>query len=196
MKEDKNIIVAGVGGQGILLASEIISLVAMQSGYDVKKSEVHGLSQRGGDVVSHVRIGERVYSPLIEEGTAHILLSFEKAESLRYIHYLIPGESVCIINDLEIIPLRVSLRIDSYPADIIEKLKRVTPKVYLVDAIKYAKEAGDTRSFNIFILGIASHFLPFGERDWKGVLEERIPPPLREVNIRAFDLGREWFKRL
>ncbi len=189
-----NIIICGVGGQGIILSSEILALVAMESGYDVKKSEVHGMAQRGGSVVSHIRIGEKVYSPLIEKGKCDFLLSFEKAETLRWIPYLKKDDPVIIINDVEIIPPLVSLGLDRYPENIEEKLKNITKNIYFVPAIQIAKSLGEIITFNILLLGTLSKFLPFKEEIWENVIKNNVPEKKIEINLIAFKKGREILK--
>ncbi len=187
--ESKNIIISGVGGQGIILASELLALVAMEEGYDVKKSEVHGMSQRGGSVVSHIRIGEKIYSPLIEEGTADAILAFEKAEALRWIHYLHPEHGVVIANDLEIVPTVVAIGLDTYPENIDETIASIASQSFIVDGLKYAREAGNERTVNVVLLGVLSSFLPFSEETWLSVIEKRVPRAIEE-NKKAFKLGR------
>jgi len=189
--ETRNIIISGVGGQGIITASEILSEVALFNGFDVKKSEVHGMSQRGGSVVSHVRFGEKVYSPLIEKGTCDVILAFEKAEALRWVHYLKPGKGIVIVNDLEIIPNMVSLGLDTYPENIEDTLKRVASKVFVMDGIEIAKEAGDPRTANTALLGALSNYLPFSEESWIEVIKRRVKPNTIEANLKAFKMGRE-----
>ncbi len=184
-----NVIIAGVGGQGIILASELLALAAMEAGYDVKKSEVHGMSQRGGDVVSHVRFSEKVYSPLIEQGTCDLILAFEKAEALRYLHYLKPGEGVVVMNDLEIIPLPVTAGEDTYPENVEETIRNYANLV-VVDAIKRAKELGNPRVANTIMLGVASRFFDIPEDVWIRVISNRVPRKTIEVNRKAFQLGR------
>jgi len=189
--EARNIIISGVGGQGIITASEILSEVALFNGFDVKKSEVHGMSQRGGSVVSHVRFGEKVYSPLIEKGTCDVILAFEKAEALRWLHYLKPEEGIVIVNDLEIIPNIVSLGLDTYPENIEDTLKKVASKVFVMDGIGIAKEAGDPRTANTALLGALSNYLPFSEESWIEVIKRRVKPNTIEANLKAFRMGRE-----
>ena len=139
--ETKNILIVGVGGQGTLLTSRIIGDVAVKKGYDVKMSEVHGMAQRGGSVVTHVRYGDKVYSPLVEEGTCDILLAFEKLEALRWIHYL-KEDGIAIVNNQEINPMPVITGAAQYPEDIIERIKVTCKKTYIVDALNIAKELG------------------------------------------------------
>ncbi|MEN3043985.1 MAG: indolepyruvate oxidoreductase subunit beta [Candidatus Hydrothermales bacterium] len=193
MKE-LNIIISGVGGQGIILSSEILALSAMESGFDVKKSEVHGMAQRGGSVVSHVRIAKKVYSPLIEIGKGDILLSFEKAETLRWVHYLKKNSPVIIVNDLELIPPIVSLGLEEYPRDIEKTLGKITEKLYFIPAVKLAEKIGNIRSFNILLLGVLSNFLPFEEKIWEKIIRENSPAEFSEININAFKEGKNFLK--
>lgn len=189
-----NVIISGVGGQGILTASELLAKVAMEAGLDAKKSEVHGMSQRGGSVVSHVRLGPKVYSPLVEKGSCDVILSFEKSEALRWIHYLKPKAKV-IINDLEIIPVTVSLKLDIYPKDVEKIIKeRAGADVFLVPATELAKEAGDARTANTVLLGALSLFLPFEVNIWEKVISENVKKDTIEVNLKAFHLGRNYLK--
>ena len=190
MKKGYNVIVSGVGGQGIILASELLALAAMEAGYDVKKSEVHGMSQRGGDVVSHVRFSQKVYSPLIEQGTCDLILAFEKAEALRYLHYLNPENGVVIMNALEIIPLPVTAGQDTYPQNIEETIKKYANLV-VVDAIGKANELGNSRVANTIMLGVASKFFDIPEDIWIKVITNRVPKKTVEINKKAFELGRK-----
>ncbi len=189
MKKGYNVIVSGVGGQGIILASELLSLAAMEAGYDVKKSEVHGMSQRGGDVVSHVRFSEKVYSPLIEQGTCDVILAFEKAEALRYLHYLKPKDGIVIMNNLEIIPLPVTAGEDTYPENIENTIKKYANLV-VVDAIDMANNLGNPRVANTIMLGVASKFFDISEDVWIRVITNRVPKKTIEINKKAFELGR------
>ncbi len=191
-KKEFNIIICGVGGQGILLASEIIALTAMESGFDVKKSEVHGMSQRGGSVFSHVRIGEKVYSPIIEKGKGDILLSLEKAETLRWVHYLKKDEPLIIMSDLEIIPPLVSLGLTSYPKDVEKKLKDISSKLFIIPAKKISEEVKDIRVLNIFFLGFLSNFLPFDIKKWEEIIKSKVPENKLEINLTTFKKGREF----
>jgi len=184
--EVTNVFVAGVGGQGILLASEILSDVALSRGLDVKKSEVHGMAQRGGSVVSHVRFGEKVYSPVITEGEADILVSFEKMEGLRWLHYVRGGGTV-IVNSQEIIPSGL----EAYPEGIDGELGKRFPDARLIDAFSLAKDAGHVRAVNTVMLGAFSSYLDFTEDEWRAVIEKRVPPKTIEINTKAFALGRE-----
>jgi len=185
-----NILLAGVGGQGIILASNILSELAMNAGYDVKKSEVHGMSQRGGSVSSHVRFGEKVYSPLIEAGTADFILAFEKLEALRQISYLRQGGRV-VVNDQQIEPLPVSAGLDEYPQNIIEMLKIYTDKIDLVDALGIARRLKNIRVVNIVMLGALSRHIDIDRLIWEKTIKQRVPKGTEEVNLKAFYLGRE-----
>ncbi len=187
-----DLLVTGVGGQGNILASDIISQVAIYAGYDVKKTDTLGMAQRGGSVVSNVRIARHVYSPLIKVGEVDILLAFEKLEAARWGHYLGNG-GVAIINNHSLPPLSVSLGSEQYPGDgrITAILRQRTDRVYLVDGTKCAGELGNIRALNIFMLGCVSPFLPFKLRTWKKTIAERLPPDLQGINITAFSRGRK-----
>jgi indolepyruvate ferredoxin oxidoreductase beta subunit len=180
-----NVFICGVGGQGILLASEILSEVALGKGLDVKKSEVHGMAQRGGAVVSHVRFGEKVHSPVIADGEADLLVSFEKMEALRWLHSLRPGGTL-IVNSQEIVPSGL----DEYPRDVEERLRSRVPGLLSVDALALAREAGNIRAVNTVMLGAFSACLEFDEAEWRKAIETRVPPKTVETNLRAFELGR------
>lgn len=190
MSNAMNVIISGVGGQGILTASEILALCAMEEGLDVKKSEVHGMSQRGGSVVSFVKFGKKIYSPLIEKGTGDVILAFERAEALRWRGYLKKQGGVLIMNTLKIYPTTVSLGLDSYPENIEEEFKKYNVKTIVVDAIKLSEEAGDVRTQNTVLLGVLSNFIDFPVDTWLKVIKFRVPPRTLEANLRAFQLGR------
>ncbi len=185
----KGILIAGVGGQGILRASDILSRVVMAAGLDVKKSEVHGMAQRGGCVTSHIRYGEQVSSPLAKKHSVDILVSFEKIETLRYLDYLRDDGSI-IINTEEIYPPAVNLGDAIYRTDIIEKVKELFNNVKVVDATALALKAGNIRTVNTVLLGALSTCLTFSNETWEQVLKESFPPKLLDVNIEAFRLGR------
>lgn len=191
MHKTKNIIISGVGGQGILMASEVLSLCAMEEGLDVKKSEVHGMSQRGGSVVSFVKFGDKVYSPLIEKGAGDIILAFEMSESLRWRGYLKKESGVVIMNSLRIYPTTVSLGLDTYPENIEEEFAKYKVKTINVDAVRLSEEAGDPRTQNMVLLGVLSNFVDFSVDTWIKVIEQRVPPKTVEANIKAFNLGRK-----
>ena len=187
-----DILVTGVGGQGVVLASDIIGETALAAGFDVKKTDTLGMAQRGGSVVAHVRLAEKVWSPLIKEGEVNLLLAFEKLEAARWSHFLAPS-AVVIVNTYEQPPLSVSLGQEKYPADgdIIAALKRRTERIYFIDANKRAKELGNVRTLNIFMLGCFAAFAPIGEAVWKESISRRLPDNIREINLTAFALGRK-----
>ena len=187
-----DILVTGVGGQGVVLASDIIGETALAAGFDVKKTDTLGMAQRGGSVVSHVRLAKKVWSPLIKEGEVDLLLAFEKLEAARWSHFLTLG-AVAIVNTYEQPPLSVSLGQEKYPADadIIAALKRRTERVYFIDANKRAKELGNVRTLNVFMLGCFAAFAPIGEAVWKESISRRLPDNIREINLTAFAAGRK-----
>jgi indolepyruvate ferredoxin oxidoreductase beta subunit len=187
-----DILITGVGGQGVVLASDIIGETAINAGYDVKKTDTLGMAQRGGSVVSHVRMAEKVYSPLIKEGEADLLLALEKLEAARWSHYIRKGATV-IINSYEQPPLAVSLGQEKYPTDddIREALKRRTGQVYFIDANRIAKELGNVRTLNILMLGCFSVFAPLDVQVWKDSIARRMPEKLVDINLKAFDQGRK-----
>ncbi|MBA7693005.1 hypothetical protein ES703_101580 [subsurface metagenome] len=184
-----NILLVGVGGQGILLASEILAKVAFEEGYDVKKSEVHGMAQRGGSVSSEVRFGDKIYSPLIRKGRVDFLLASEKLEALRFIDYL-KKEGVLILNDLEIPPLMVSIGKEQYPKDILFHLKKRASRIIKIAATKVAENAGSSKTFNLVLLGKLSTFLSFKSSSWEKVIRQEVPSHTIEVNLKAFELGK------
>jgi indolepyruvate ferredoxin oxidoreductase beta subunit len=187
-----NIVFCGVGGQGVLLASEVTAQVALEVGLDVKKSEVHGMAQRGGSVFSHVRFGEKVYSPVIPLGEAHILVAFEELEALRYAPYVSLDGRV-LVNTLKVNPMTVLAGDALYPANPVAMMKEHFPHVVAVDALALALKAGSPRAVNSVMLGLLSRHLPFDSRVWISVLENRVPAKAREINVKAFGLGRELF---
>ena len=190
MKDDKvkSILFAGVGGQGILRASDILCAVMMEAGYDVKKSEVHGMAQRGGCVTSHVRYGAKVYSPLAEPGTIETLVSFEKMEALRYLKYLSADASI-ILNTEQINPPAVNLGDSQYPDDIIEFLKNNYPRVIAVDALSLALKAGNLKTANVVLLGTLSSLMDIKTSIWESVIRKSFPQKLVKLNLEAFQMG-------
>lgn len=186
--EVKNIILAGVGGQGILRASDMLCMVMMASGFDVKKSEVHGMAQRGGCVTSHVRYGEKVYSPLSSKGDVDILVSFEKLETLRYLDYMKPDGKL-IINDDELNPPSVNLGETAYPKDVLNLVKKYFKTVKIIKATDLAMKAGDIRTANTVLLGALSPFLPAQIEIWEKVLHEVFSPKTINNNLKAFKMG-------
>ena len=186
----QNILMVGVGGQGVILASEIISEVMMRAGHDVKKSEVHGMAQRGGSVSSHVRFGPKVYSPLIKKGDADVLFSFELLESVRYLDFL-RSDALLIVNNQKVLPPSVTLGADTYPEQLPELLRERFSRVDIVDALDIAKQAGNARALNVAFLGALSKHFGVDENLWKDVISSMLPLKLVDVNIKAFMLGRK-----
>ena len=185
----KSILLAGVGGQGVIRASDIIAKALMVSGFDVKKSEVHGMAQRGGCVTSHVRYGAKVYSPLSSKGGMDILLSFEKMEALRYMDYLKPDAAI-IINDEEINPPSVNLGTHDYPSAAVDILKKHFKTVKTIDGPAIAARAGNPKTVNSVIIGALSNFMDIDVSIWEDVIGKSFPEKLVSVNIKAFHLGR------
>ena len=183
-----NIILTGVGGQGILLASEIISEAAARAGYDVKKSEIHGMSQRGGSVNSHVRFGEKIYSPLVMKGGCDLLLAFEKLEALRMADF-VKEEGAIIVNDQRINPSTVISGAATYPENIEEILNAHFRSVTFMDALKIARQAGNPRTANTVLLGAASKLLNIPLEIWENAILSNVPERAIEVNLRAFRVG-------
>ena len=188
-RERGNIFLAGVGGQGIILASEILCDAFLLAGYDVKKSEVHGMAQRGGAVTTHLRFGPKVFSPLIEPGKADLLIAFEKMEALRFLHYLCP-EGAVLANAQEIMPPPVTAGKERYPDRVAERLREATPRVWMVDALAAALSLHEVRAVNVVMLGAASTLLPLPEERYAEALHARLPEKIVEVNLRAFRAGR------
>ena len=184
-----NVFLAGVGGQGILLASEVLCEAFLLSGYDVKKSEVHGMAQRGGAVTTHLRFGKMVRSPLIEPGAADLLIAFEKMEALRFAHYLSP-DGAALVNAQEILPPSVATGKEPYPERIEERLREFTPNLFLVDALAAALSLHEVRSANIVMVGAGSRFLPLPEDAYVEALGAALPAKILDVNVRAFHAGR------
>ena len=187
-----NFLLCGVGGQGTILASDVLTQVGVQAGYDAKKAEVHGMAQRGGSVTSHVRWAEKVYSPLIAKGEVDVLVAFEKLEALRHIEFLRPGGTV-VVNDHEIIPITVTSGGAEYPDDehIRSVLAQVTGDVRWVDGMTIAEELGNVRAANVVLLGALSSLLDVPESIWLEVIEKRVPARYVELNRSAFRRGRE-----
>ena len=197
MKE-LNIVLAGVGGQGILLASQILGVSAVKEGFNVRVSEIHGMAQRGGAVVSHVRIGEKVRSPIVLEGNADVILGFEPLETLRNIKYA-SEKTLIIISKETIVPTGFSPEPVQYPNfdEIIEKIKIFTEKLLVVDALELARRAGSAITRNIVLLGAlaASGILPMKNETLKETIKELVRPAYLEMNLRAFELGYEAVKK-
>jgi indolepyruvate ferredoxin oxidoreductase beta subunit len=184
----KSILFAGVGGQGILRASDIMCEAMMEAGFDVRKSEVHGMAQRGGCVTSHVRYGTKVYSPLAEPGSIETLVSFEKMESLRYLKFLNKDASV-ILNTEEIYPPAVNMGDAAYPEDAVDFLKKHYPKVIAFHAAQIAQKAGNIKAANVVLLGAVSNLLTIDKMIWEKVIEQSFPKKLVKLNLDAFQMG-------
>ena len=186
--ETKNIMIVGVGGQGSLLASKLLGHLLMEQGYDVKVSEVHGMSQRGGSVVTYVRYGDKVHSSLIEKGEADLVLAFEQLEAARWLPYLKPG-GVLIANTQRIDPMPVIMGKAAYPEDILEQIRDKGVQVVAVDALSLALEAGSVKCVNVVLLGVAARFLGFEPDLWLDILRTTVPPRTVAMNEQAFRMG-------
>ena len=185
--QTRNIMIVGVGGQGTLIASRILGGIALTAGYDVKVSEVHGMAQRGGSVVTFVRYGDKVEEPIVEEGCADVLIAFERLEAKRYAHFLKP-DGVLIVNDTRIDPMPVVIGAAEYPENIIEDIEK-NHTVYRADATAIALELGNPRCFNVVILGMAARHMDYKVEDWYNIIEKTVKPATIEVNKKAFDAG-------
>lgn len=190
MEATGNILFSGVGGQGILLASEVTALGLLAKGYDVKKSEVHGMAQRGGSVTAQLRYGSKVYSPLIEPGCADIQVAFEMMEAVRYLPYLHKGSTV-IVNTQMILPPAVATGQTEYPENVLDQLTKRDINVVPVDAFDIAKDVGEVRTANVVMVGAMSAFLPIDADVFEQVIHNRVPEKFRDVNVRAYHAGRE-----
>lgn len=187
--ETKNMIIAGVGGQGTLLASKLLGRLLLGKGFDVKVSEVHGMSQRGGSVVTYVRWGEKVYSPIVDKGQADVILSFELLEAARWTEYLKPGGRI-ITNTQQINPMPVITGAAVYPAGLAEKMREAGIDLDAFDALSLAEEAGSSKAVNIVLLGRLSKWFDFTEEEWMEAIEQSVPPKFLELNKKAFHLGQ------
>jgi indolepyruvate ferredoxin oxidoreductase beta subunit len=187
-----NLIIAGVGGQGVILAGNIIGDAAIASGYDVKKTDTIGMAQRGGSVISHMRIAPKIYSPIIQDGDADIVLSFEKMEAARCTNFL-KKNGIVILNNREMPPLSVSRGIESYPSDkeIISIIKQKTERIYFVEGTKKAEALGNVKTLNIFMLGCLSRFLDIEEKVWRECIINSLPAKIVAINISAFEAGMQ-----
>ncbi|MDR2849241.1 MAG: indolepyruvate oxidoreductase subunit beta [Verrucomicrobiota bacterium] len=185
-----NVSLVGVGGQGILLTSDILAKTAALAGLDVKKSEIHGMAQRGGSVISQVRFGAKVYSPIIPDGASDLLVSFERLEALRWRHLLAPGAKV-LINDMNLTPVTVSSGQQPAVADLDARLAAEYPDAVVIDATALAKELGNLRAVNMVVAGALSKLTPFSPEQWEQAMRERIPAKLIDLNIKAFGIGRD-----
>jgi len=188
----QDILMVGVGGQGIVLSSDILGEAALAAGYDVKKTDTLGMAQRGGSVVSHVRIASHVWSPLIKEGEVDMLVAFEKLEAARWGYYLRSGGLV-IVNNQATPPLSVSLGTHRYPSDneVEDILKQRTERIYFVDGTSRVRQLGDVRTLNMFMLGCGSSFLPIDVQIWRDCIHQKLPANILQINIAAFEQGRK-----
>ena len=185
----KNVMIVGVGGQGSLLASKLLGYLLLNEGYDVKVSEVHGMSQRGGSVVTYVRFGEKVYSPVIDKGEADFIVSFEKLEAARYVEYLKKGGRI-VVNTQEIDPMPVITGAASYPENLIEKMEAEGIAVDAMDCLSLAEQAGSAKAVNLVLMGRLSRYFDIPEEKWISAIEKCVPEKFVEMNKRAFALGR------
>ncbi len=190
MSEQGNILFCGVGGQGILLASEVTAFSLLAAGKEVRKSEVHGMAQRGGSVTAHLRYGEKIYSPLISPGEADIVVAFEMMEAVRYLPYMHGGSQV-IVNTHKIFPTSVASGKMDYPENVLDELISRDIKVKELDAFEVANKVGEVRAVNIVMVGVLSRYLPIDGQLFLDVLNERIPERFRDVNIKAYQEGRK-----
>ena len=189
--DTKNIMIVGVGGQGTLLASKLLGNMLLNAGYDVKVSEVHGMSQRGGSVVTYVRYGDKVYSPVVDRGGADLILSFEALEAARWLEYL-KEDGTIITNSQQIDPMPVIAGTAKYPEDLIGKIEAKGVKIDAFDCLSLAEEAGTSKAVNLVLLGRLSNHFEFTEEEWMAQIEAGVPAKFVEVNKKAFMLGRNY----
>ena len=186
--QTKNVMIVGVGGQGSLLASKLLGRLLLDRGYDIKVSEVHGMSQRGGSVVTYVRFGEKVYSPVIDKGQADFIVSFELLEAARWTEYLKPGGKI-IANTQQINPMPVIIGATQYPEALAEKIVAAGIDLDAIDALTLAEEAGSSKAVNLVLMGRLSKYFDFTEEEWMTAIERSVPPKFLEMNKKAFALG-------
>lgn len=189
--QTKNIMIVGVGGQGTLLASKLLGKLLLGKGYDVKVSEVHGMSQRGGSVVTYVRYGDKVYSPVIDKGEADVIVSFEMLEAARWVEYL-KSDGVIITNTQQVNPMPVIIGAQEYPEKLAEKINDLGVKLDALDALSLAEQAGNSKAVNIVLMGRLSKLFDFTEEEWLTAIEQSVPEKFLELNKKAFALGREF----
>ena len=185
----KNILIVGVGGQGTLLASKLMGKCFMQEGYDVKVSEVHGMSQRGGSVVTYVRYGEKVYSPVVDKGEADVIISFEMLEAARWVEYLKKGGTI-VTNTQQINPMPVIIGAAEYPQNLAEKIAEKGINIEAFDALSLAEEAGTSKAVNLVLLGRISKYFDFTDEEWMDAIEKSVPAKFLELNKKAFAMGK------
>lgn len=184
----KSVILSGVGGQGTILVSKLLTLGLMDGGYDVKMSEIHGMSQRGGSVTSHIRYGDLVDSPVIERGGADLLISFEKMEALRYLEYL-KADGKVVVNDFEIKPLSVLSTNAEYSEDIIKELSSKADTI-IIDGAEKAMELGNNKVMNVILLGVIVKLMDLSDTDWDSIIENNVKPQFVNINKKALELGK------
>ncbi len=187
--ETKSIMIVGVGGQGSLLASRIIGNVLLSQGYDVKVSEVHGMSQRGGSVVTYVKYGDKVYSPVVEKGEADIIVSFELLEAARWLSYLKKGGHL-ITSNQQLDPMPVITGAAQYPENIVEKLRELGADVISADAVALAQQAGNAKASNVVLMGLIASKMDFDDEVWINAIKQCVPEKFLELNLKAFELGK------
>jgi len=187
--ETKNIMIVGVGGQGSLLASKLLGHLLLTQGYDVKVSEVHGMSQRGGSVVTYVRYGDKVASPIIDQGEADYIVSFELLEAARWLSYLKPDGQI-VTNIQQIDPMPVITGAAQYPEQLVEKMRAAGAKVDALDCLSLANEAGSSKAVNLVLMGRLSHYFDLPETVWQQAIEACVPAKFLELNKKAFELGK------
>lgn len=185
----KNVMIVGVGGQGSLLASKLLGRLLLSEGLDVKVSEVHGMSQRGGSVVTYVRYGEHVYSPVIDEEGADFIVSFELLEAARWLPYL-KKDGVIVTNTQQIDPMPVITGNATYPEDLVRKMKETGARVDALNCLELAEKAGSAKAVNLVLMGRLSHYFDLEDEKWQKAIEESVPPRFLEMNRKAFELGR------
>ena len=186
----RNVMIVGVGGQGSLLASKLLGRMLLQKGYDIKVSEVHGMSQRGGSVVTYVRFGDKVYSPIIDKGEADYIVSFELLEAARYTEYLKP-EGKIVTNTQQINPMPVIIGAAEYPENLVQKMVDAGLNVDAMDALSLAEQAGNAKAVNLVLMGRLSRYFDIPEEEWMAAIEQSVPPKFLELNKKAFALGRD-----
>ena len=187
--ETKNVMIVGVGGQGSLLASKLLGRLLLTRGYDIKVSEVHGMSQRGGSVVTYVRFGDKVYSPVIDKGQADYIVSFELLEAARWTEYLKPGGKI-VVNTQQINPMPVIIGAAQYPQGLVEQMVEKGLDVDAIDALSLAESAGSSKAVNLVLMGRLSRYFDFREEEWLAAIEASVPQKFLEMNKKAFALGR------
>ena len=186
--ETKNVMIVGVGGQGSLLASKLLGRLLLNKGYDIKVSEVHGMSQRGGSVVTYVRYGDKVYSPVIDKGQADCIVSFELLEAARWTEYLKPGGKI-ITNTQQVNPMPVIIGAAEYPQDLLAKMQEAGIDVDALDALTLAEQAGSSKAVNLVLMGRLSKYFDITPEEWLEAIEASVPPKFLEMNKKAFNLG-------